>query len=169
VNWQYVIRDVDEAIGENEAGLHQAHSTRQRVFDQEAAKKLIELLRKRSNIFTEAHYWRVGEAVRAIGRPCLTEEIEKWLDEHYPESNNSNVFDLDDAKVADTTDLRRALPDKIGEEFGQQGTRYGHGNVRDQLRRYLNDKIVRCAREAMLAGNLIVHGDCTSRSRMRRR
>jgi hypothetical protein len=121
VNWQYVIRDVDEAIGENEAGLHHPIPTRQRVPDQEAAKHLIELLRKRSDRVTKAHYWRVYEAVRSIARPCLTEEIENWLDQHYPESNNSKA--RYGACLLTVNDVNRRHYDKSRKNFR---TDYGH-------------------------------------------
>jgi hypothetical protein len=63
---------------------------------------------------------------------------------------------LKNAQVADSPNLRRTLPDEIGEKFAQQCTRYRRRNVRDQLRRYLRNATARRAREAVLVGGLIV-------------
>jgi hypothetical protein len=64
-------------------------------------------------------------------------------------------WELWDAQIPDAANLRRALPDKIGKEFGQRSTRHGRRNVGDQLRRYANNKVVRRAREAMFVRNVV--------------
>lgn len=64
---------------------------------------------------------------------------------------------LKNAQVPNAANLRRALPDKIGKEFGQQSTRHGRRNVGDQLRRYINNKVVRRAREAVFVRNVVFH------------
>lgn len=47
VKWEFVIRDVDQAISERDAELHHPISTRQRVIDVKSAKRLINMLRER--------------------------------------------------------------------------------------------------------------------------
>lgn len=39
----------------------------------------------------EAQYWRVLDAVRAIGRPCLPKEVDAWLEQHHPEASGTRA------------------------------------------------------------------------------
>jgi len=47
VKWEFVIRDVEQAIAEDEAGIYHPVSTRQRVTDVPAGERLIAMLRQR--------------------------------------------------------------------------------------------------------------------------
>ncbi len=52
VKWAFVIRNVEHAISEHDAGLHHPVSTRQRVTDIAAAERLITILRARGEYLT---------------------------------------------------------------------------------------------------------------------
>jgi hypothetical protein len=75
---------------------------------------------------TRPIYWNVLDAVRAIGHPCSTGEIEAWLSKHHPGVSNTRA--ADHACLLSVNDANRRHHD-----HGRKDFRSDRGNAKDAL------------------------------------
>jgi len=132
VRWVHVVQDVNQAVTTAQTGRHAPRQTKERERNEVAAETIIALLAERAG--SEAaqadvsphKYWHVLEAVRAIGGSVTIKEIKAWLEQHYPDEDNSDA--RDNACLLSVNDANRRHHD-----HGRKDFRSDHGNPKDVL------------------------------------
>lgn len=123
VQWIYSVSDVSDAVTTAEAKRRAPRQTKEQERDGTTAENIIALLSARSaksasdagTETTEAKYWHVLEAVRAMGRPCSIAEIRNWLELHYPGEKNSDA--RENACLLTVNDVNRRHYDRARRNF----------------------------------------------------
>lgn len=79
-------------------------------------------------------YWRVLEAVIAIGHPCTFREVKDWLEKHYPSENHTDA--RENLSLLTVNECNRHHYDKSGRNF-----RSDSGHPKDRLYRSPNKPV----------------------------
>lgn len=134
VHWIHAIQDVAQAVTIEKAGRQAPRQIKEVERDEALAETIISLVaarsehasRSREGALAQPQYWGVAEAVRALGRPASVRDITDWLDQNYPENNNSDA--RDNAALLSVNDANRRHHD-----HGRKDFRSDRGNPKDVL------------------------------------
>jgi len=130
VIWIHFVRDVSRGIRATTVAIQPPRQTKQRL-DEEVADRLLRLLMERSDgghpgPASNAKYWHLLEAVKALGGTATIKEMVAWLADHYPKENHNDA--RNSASILTVNDNNRGYNDWQRKDF-----RSDSGNPKDAL------------------------------------